>query len=294
MMPIHIPVLSREVQEHIVVRPEGNYLDATTGLGGHTGQLAQKLTTGHVIANDRDADSLAMARENTRAWADRIWFHHGPFSKLDAAVTAFGLTKVDGLLADLGVSRYQLTEGERGFSLQSDGPLDMRMDRTGDLTAADIVNFYSEKELANVIYELGEERRSRRIARALVRARPVRSTLHMAQVIEGAVPRMGKLHPATLTFMALRRAVNQEPEELEALLRLAPEIVAPGGRIVIITFMSLEDREVKQGFQRLAREGRARIITKHVVTPGEDELRANPLSRSAKLRTLEMVAGEAD
>jgi len=294
MTPIHIPVLSREVQEHIVVRPEGNYLDATTGLGGHTGQLAQKLTTGHVIANDRDLDSLAIARENTREWADRIWFHHGPFSKLDTAVTAFGLTKVDGLLADLGVSRYQLTEGERGFSLQSDGPLDMRMDRTGDLTAADIVNFYSEKELANVIYDLGEERRSRRIARALVRARPVRSTLHMAQTIEKAVSRVGKLHPATLTFMALRRAVNQEPEELEALLRLAPEIVAPGGRIVIITFMSLEDREVKQGFQRLAREGRARIITKHVVTPGEDELHANLLSRSAKLRALEMLAGEAD
>lgn len=289
MTPVHIPVLSREVLEHIAVRPDGIYLDATVGLGGHTGQIAPLLSTGYVIANDRDADSLEVARENTREWADRIRWHWGPFSKLDRAVEAQGIAKVDGLLADLGVSRYQLTTGERGFSLQSEGPLDMRMDRTGETTAAELVNYMAEKALADLIYHLGEERRARRVARAIVRARPLRSTTHLARVIEEALPRTGKLHPSTLTFMALRRAVNQEVEELDALLGLAPRLVAPGGRIVIITFMSLEDRQVKHGLQRLAREGRARILTKHVVTPSEDEVRANPLSRSAKLRSVEVL-----
>lgn len=289
MEPKHVPVLSKEVLEHIAVRPEGVYLDCTAGLGGHVGQIAERLTTGHVIANDRDAESLELARANTLQWADRIRYHHGPFSRLGEALAVDGVTAVRGMLADLGVSRFQMLEPERGFSLQSDGPLDMRMDRTGGTTAADILNYSSERELADLIYQLGEERRARRISRALVRARPLRSTGHAARVIEEAAPRMGKLHPATLTFMAIRRAVNQEVEELEALLRDIPRLVESGGRCVILTFMSLEDRQVKQGFQRLAKEGLARILTKHVVTPSEEEVRANPLSRSAKLRALEML-----
>ncbi|MBL8215688.1 MAG: 16S rRNA (cytosine(1402)-N(4))-methyltransferase RsmH [Bryobacterales bacterium] len=294
MAPFHVPVLSRQVLEHIAVRPEKVYLDCTAGLGGHVGQVAQQLTTGHVIANDRDAESLELAKENTRQWADRIWYHHGPFSRLGEALAVNGGRKVSGLLADLGVSRYQLTEAERGFSLQSDGPLDMRMDRGVGQSAAEILNYSSERELADLIYQLGEERRARRITRALIRARPLRSTGHVARVIEEAVPRMGKLHPATLTFMAIRRAVNDEVEELESLLRSLPRLVESGGRCVILTFMSLEDRQVKQGFQRLAKEGKARILTKHVVTPDDEEIRANPLSRSAKLRCIEMVSEEAE
>ncbi|MCC6343095.1 MAG: 16S rRNA (cytosine(1402)-N(4))-methyltransferase RsmH, partial [Bryobacterales bacterium] len=212
MGPLHIPVMGAEVMEHLAVRPEGIYLDATAGLGGHTRLIAERLEGGLVIASDRDGESLEIARKNTREWAEKIRYRQGSFSQLAKTLAACGVAQVDGLVADLGVSRYQLTEGERGFSLQSDGPLDMRMNRTEGPTAAGIVNFEAEKALADLIYQLGEERRARRIARAIVRARPIRSTLHLARVIEEAAPRTGRLHPATLTFMALRIAVNREQE----------------------------------------------------------------------------------
>jgi len=169
-----------------------------------------------------------------------------------------------------------------------DGPLDMRMDRSRGLTAADLVNHLSERDLADLIFELGEERRSRRISRAIVRARPILTTGRLARVIEEAVPRTGRIHPATQTFMALRLKVNEEFEELEQLLRLVPERLQSGGRFVVLTFMSTEDRIVKRAFQSLAREGRATILTKHVIRPTEQEVSENPASRSAKLRALEM------
>jgi len=279
----------RECLEYLAIRPDGIYLDATCGLGGHTGAIARQLTTGAVLACDRDAESLALARVHTADCATRVRFHNVSFSALGQALAAEGLTQVDGLLADLGVSRYQLTERERGFSLMADAPLDMRMDRCQGQTAADIVNFEAEKQLADLIFQLGEERRSRRIARAIVRARPIKTTGQLAKLIESAVPRTGKLHPATQTFMALRVAVNQENEELDALLAAIPRLVKPGGRAVLLTFMSLEDRKVKQSFQALAREGRMNILTRHVVRPSEEEVRDNPPSRSAKLRAAEIV-----
>lgn len=285
---MHVPVMLGEALEYLAIRPDGVYLDATCGLGGHTGAIARRLSTGFVIANDRDGESLDLARKNTADCADRIRFHHGPFSRLDQALADAGLERVDGLLADLGVSRYQLTGTERGFSMMAEGPLDMRMDRSQPLTASDIVNHFAEKALADLIYQFGEERRSRRIARAIVRARPIRSTTHLASLVELAAPRTGKLHPATQTFMALRLAVNRELDELDALLALAPRLVAPGGRIVVITFMSLEDRKVKQAFQDLVRRKRALALTRHVVRPGDQEIQDNPPSRSAKLRAVEM------
>ena len=285
---MHVPVLLRETLDWLAIRPDGVYLDCTSGLGGHTGEIARRLTTGSVIANDWDADSLDKARANTEDVTGRIQFHRGPFSSLPSALAIAGVKQVDGLLADLGVSRYQLTDAERGFSMMTDGPLDMRMDRSQSQTAADIVNFSSEKDIADLIYRLGEERRSRRIAASIIRARPIQSTLHLAKVIERVAPRTGRIHPATQTFMALRLAVNGELDELDALLLLAPDIVAPGGRILIISFMSLEDRRVKQSFQALARTGRAALLTRHVVTPSDEEIRRNPASRSAKLRVLEM------
>ncbi len=285
---MHVPVMSSEVLQYLAPRPDGVYLDATCGLGGHTGAIARQLESGFVIANDRDADSLELARRNTADSADRIRFHHGAFSQLRGALGACGVRQVAGMLADLGVSRYQLTAAERGFSMMAEGPLDMRMDRSQPDSAADIVNFLSEKELADLIYQLGEERRSRRIARAIVRARPIRSTTHLASVVEQAAPRTGKLHPATQTFMALRLSVNRELDELDSLLQVAPSFVAPGGRIVIITFMSLEDRKVKQAFQEFGRSGRALVLTKHVVKPGDNEILENPPSRSAKLRAVEV------
>lgn len=277
-----------ECLEYLAIQPDGIYLDASAGLGGHTGAIAQRLTRGFVIANDRDAESLEQAKLNTLQWADRIRFHRGAFSELRSALAALGVERVDGLLADLGVSRYQLTDPERGFSLMADGPLDMRLDRSQELTADEIVNFTPEKELADLIYRLGEERRSRRISRAIVRARPIHSTQRLSRVIEVAVPRTSKIHPATQTFQALRMAVNDEQGELERLLSAAPDLVGSGGRIVVLSFMSLEDRKVKQSFQALARAGRAEILTRHVIRPSSEEIKTNPPSRSAKLRALEM------
>jgi 16S rRNA (cytosine1402-N4)-methyltransferase len=285
--PWHYPVLVGEVMEYLAVRPDGVYVDVTAGLGGHTRAIAERLQEGLVISCDRDAESLEIARRNTAAHAERIRFHHGEFSTLGRALEANGIKDVDGIVADLGTSRFQLASRERGFSLMEDGPLDMRMNRDETGTAGDLVNFLSEKELADLIFKLGEERRSRRIAKAIVRARPISTTGRLARVIEEAVPRTGKIHPATQTFMALRLAVNRELEELEHLLEEAPERLRSGGRFVALTFMSTEDRMVKQAFQALGRSGRATILTKHVVRPTEQEVRENPASRSAKLRALE-------
>jgi 16S rRNA (cytosine1402-N4)-methyltransferase len=285
---IHQPVMLEETLEHMALRQDGIYLDATAGLGGHTGAIAGRLTTGLVIANDRDTESLELAKRNTAEAADRIRFHHGEFSTLQEALRENGIDQVDGLLADLGVSRFQLTDAARGFSILTEGPLDMRMDQTKGTTAADLVNYTAEKALADLIFQLGEERRARKIARAIVRARPIRSTRHLADVVERAAHRTGRLHPATQTFMALRMKVNEEQEELDRLLELAPELVKSKGRVVVISFMSLEDRKVKNKFRDLDREGRATTLTKRPLRPTEDEVRANPAARSAKLRALEM------
>jgi 16S rRNA (cytosine1402-N4)-methyltransferase len=287
--PWHYSVLLKESLEYLAIRPNGVYVDVTAGLGGHTAAIAERLDSGFVIACDRDADSLELARANTVNKNSNIRFFHGAFSKLPEALRQNGVSEVDGVLADLGVSRYQLSSGERGFSLMEDGPLDMRMDRTQEATAADLVNELSEKALADLIYQLGEERRSRRISRAIVRARPILTTGRLAKVVEGVVPRTGRIHPATQTFMALRLKVNEEFDELDQLLRFAPERLRSGGRFVVLTFMSSEDRKVKQAFQSLARGGQARILTKHVVKPTEAEVSGNAASRSAKLRALERI-----
>ncbi len=286
---MHYPVMAEEALSLLAVRPEGVYVDATAGLGGHTALIAQRLTSGLVIANDRDPASLEIARGNTAAWGGRIRFHRGPFGRLAEAVAEAGLDRVDGILADLGVSRYQLTDPARGFSFMADGPLDMRMDQTVGKTAADLVNFTDEKTLADLIYHLGEERRARRVARAIVRARPIRSTAHLADVLLRAVPRTGRIHPATQTFMALRMAVNDEPGELDRLLENAPGLLKRGGRMVVISFMSIDDRKVKERFRTLGREGRATILTKHPLQPSQEEVARNPASRSAKLRALEWI-----
>jgi 16S rRNA (cytosine1402-N4)-methyltransferase len=282
-MAKHYPVLLAETLEYLAIRPEGIYLDCTAGLGGHSAAIAARLTQGgRLIANDRDPESLTMAMRNTQEFADRIEYSQEEFSALKHQT-------LNGLVADLGVSRFQLTDPERGFSFQSEGPLDMRMDQTRGITAADLVNHSAEKAIADWLYQLGEERRARKIARAVVRARPIRSTLHLAGVVERAVPRTGPIHPATRTFQALRMVVNREQEELDALLEAAPRMVRPGGRIVIISFHSLEDRKVKESFRELGRTGRGSILTKKPVVPGEQEVRENPPSRSAKLRAVEVV-----
>lgn len=285
---MHYPVMLEETIEHLAIRPDGIYVDATCGLGGHTRAIAERLSTGKVFACDRDPESLELARRNTEPVGDRIRFVYASFSELAAVLTETGIGKADGLVADLGVSRFQLTESHRGFSILADGPLDMRMDQSHGTTAADLVNHGAEKALADLIFGFGEERRARRIARAIVRARPIRSTRHLADVVERAAPRTGPLHPATRTFMALRIAVNDEQGELDRLLESAPEMVASGGRLVIISFMSLEDRKVKEKFRALSKEGRVKLLTRRPTPPTEEEIRRNPPSRSAKLRAVEM------
>jgi len=285
----HFPVLLKESIAMLAVRPEGVYVETTSGLGNHSRAIAEMLTTGKLYACDRDAESLEKAKAKCDGLTDRIEFVNCRFSELLAEMKQRGVAHVDGVLADLGVSRYQLTDADRGFSFMNDGPLDMRMSRNDGQTAADIVNFTAEKQLADWIFQYGEERRSRQVATAILRARPIRSTLHLASVIESAVHRDGKLHPATKTFMALRILVNEEPEELEALMEAAPELAAPNGRISVITFMSTEDRVVKRKFQSLAREGRAEILNKHVIVPTAEEVNLNSASRSGKLRGLHML-----
>jgi 16S rRNA (cytosine1402-N4)-methyltransferase len=295
---MHYSVLRLESLESLNLQKDGVYGDVTAGLGGHTLAMAARLAelggAGWVLACDRDAESLELAKANTQEFAGRIRFRQALFSQLEETLAAEGLAvtgapQLDGLLADLGVSRYQLTGSERGFSLMADGPLDMRMSRGEGQTAADLVNYESEGNLANLIYRLAEERRSRQIARAIVRARPITTTGQLAKLIEGVVPRTGKLHPATQTFMALRMAVNRELEELDALLEAIPRTVKRGGRAVVITFMSIEDRKVKLAFRDWAQAGRAKLVNRHVVRPGADEVRENPPSRSAKLRAVELL-----
>lgn len=294
----HIPVLLDEAIEWLRVRPDGTYVDCTLGSGGYTEAIARRLTSGRVIAIDRDSAAIEAARQSLAALEGRILYSHAKFSELGQSLGQAGATGADGIVADLGISRAQIEDTARGFSFLTDGPLDMRMDRGQALTAERIVNHHGEEPLADLIYRFGEERRSRRISRAIVRARPLKTTKQLAEVIERAAPRTvrGRIHPATRTFQALRIAVNDELGELDRLLEAGPPMLNPGGRLVIISFHSLEDRAVKLALRGWSERKVLTILTKHVVTPGPDEIRANPASRSAKLRAAERVAetGQAD
>jgi 16S rRNA (cytosine1402-N4)-methyltransferase len=289
---VHRPVLLKEALEFLNVRPDGIYIDATLGAGGHAEQILKVLQQGQgkLLGIDCDPAALAAARERLRDFGEKLIVQEGNFAEIGALHAASGLRPADGLLADLGLSSLQLEDATRGFSFSLPGPLDMRMDPTREKTAEALVNRSSERDLANLIFKFGEERHSRRIARALVKARPIRSTTELAQVVTRAIPsRAGlhQIHPATRTFMALRLAVNQELENLEAFLAQALDVLAPRGRLVVLSFHSLEDRLVKRAFQAWQRDGRVQVLTRKVVRPSQEEMRANPRSRSAKLRAVE-------
>jgi 16S rRNA (cytosine1402-N4)-methyltransferase len=287
----HTPVLAEEALRWLRVEPDGTYVDATVGLGGHAVEIAARLRSGRLIGLDRDAGALEIASERLKAYEERVVLVQADFSRIDEVAREMNLPPLNGILADLGVSSLQLDTAERGFSFRFAGPLDMRMDSRMAFTAADIVNQTAETELADLIYRFGEERDSRRIARAIVRARPIRGTEHLATVVAGARTSRGrqKLHPATKTFLALRIAVNRELEELGQFLNRAPATLAPGGRWVILSYHSLEDRMVKQEFRRLAVEGSMNVLTRKVVRPTEKEIAANPRARSAKMRVAERL-----
>jgi 16S rRNA (cytosine1402-N4)-methyltransferase len=286
----HQPVLVEEVTEFLNVQPDGCYIDATVGAGGHAEAILRRLSTGRLVGIDRDPLALAAARERLVPFGEKVTLVHGNFAEIDQLHALSGLPPADGVVADLGLSSMQLADASRGFSFNLEGPLDMRVDPEGDTTAADLVNHLSERELADLIFEFGEERHSRRIARAILRARPIRTSTELAQVVTRAIPsRSGphQIHPATRTFMALRVAVNRELENLEQFLARVLTVVANGGRVVVISFHSLEDRMVKQAFAAWRRDGRARVLTRKVVRPGEAEVAGNPRARSAKLRAAE-------
>ena len=290
----HVAVLLKEAIDFLAVRRGGTYIDATVGLGGHSYEIARRLgAPGHLIGLDKDPEALRIAGVRLRAsvsdWPE-ITLLHRSFAEIAEGQQR---ASVDGILADIGVSSLQLDNPARGFSFQAEGPLDMRMDPQSERTAEQVVNHLDERQLADVIYEFGEERRSRRIARAICRSRPIRSTAYLAEVISAAARPMNqaerRIHSATRTFQALRIFVNRELDDLKALLEAAPGILKAGGRVVVISFHSLEDRIVKDAFREGTQKGSFSVLTKKPVTATEEESDRNPRARSAKLRAAERV-----
>ncbi|MBF0612327.1 MAG: 16S rRNA (cytosine(1402)-N(4))-methyltransferase RsmH [Magnetococcales bacterium] len=308
----HQSVLSQEAVSGLVPASGGRYVDATFGGGGHAlAILEASAPDGLVIGLDRDADALHHATPLVQRFPTRLKLIHSPFSQLGTILESLQVPAVHGILFDLGVSSWQLDQSERGFSFMRDGPLDMRMDQQQPTTAAQLVNTLPEGELANLIFQLGEERHSRRLARAIVhdrRQNPFTTTRQLASLAERVIPGRSPIHPATRTFQALRMAVNGELEELQTALEQAYNALLPGGRMAVISFHSLEDRMVKQFFQNLARPplppgcdprtpdppSRLRILTRKPVVANEEEVNRNPRARSAKLRIGErLIPGEA-
>ena len=294
----HVSVLLNEAIDFLAVKRGGTYIDATLGLGGHSYEIAKRLVAeGRLIGFDKDPAALEIARKRLGSagvssasdWL-KVELVHGSFAIVGER---FGPATTDGLLADIGVSSLQLQDPARGFSFQAEGPLDMRMDPQAELTAEQVVNHFDERKLADVIYEFGEERRSRRIARAIVRSRPIRNTAHLADVVSAAARPMNqaerRIHPATRTFQALRIFVNRELDDLRALLEAAPQLLKTGGRLVVISFHSLEDRIVKDSLREGVKRGYYQLLTKKPVTASEEEIDRNPRSRSAKLRAAQRV-----
>jgi 16S rRNA (cytosine1402-N4)-methyltransferase len=303
----HAPVLTEEVVRYLAVQPGGRYVDGTVGAGGHARAIIEAAAPGGLLLGlDADPQAIHVAERNLAPFAESVKLVEANFRELTDTCRRLNFVPVHGVLFDLGLSSMQLADASRGFSFQTEAPLDMRFSPRQTLTAADIVNEYPEAELAGVIWRFGEERASRRIARAIAGARPLRTTRDLAAIVSRAMPGgRSRIHPATRTFQALRIAVNDELDALTAGLEQARDVLGQGGRLVVISFHSLEDRIVKQFFQRESRDcicppeaarctcdhhASLRIITKHTVTPTVQEIAANPRSRSARLRAAERLA----
>jgi 16S rRNA (cytosine1402-N4)-methyltransferase len=303
---IHIPVLFQAALDGLKVRPGGRYIDATVGGGGHAaGILAAMSPDGRLLGLDQDPAAIETARTHLSAYAGRVVLVHSSFTHLAEVAEAYSFVPADGVLFDLGLSSFQLADPTRGFAFMADGPLDMRFDPTkGGLTAATLVNRLSPEEMAALLYRYGEERHARRIAEAIVAARPLHTTKELTSVVEQVAERRGRIHPATRTFQALRIAVNEEMDALEAALPQAVEILAVGGRLAVISFHSLEDRVVKRFLRRESRDcicppelpictcdhrATVRLITRKPIRPVADEIAANPRARSARLRVAERM-----
>lgn len=306
----HVPVMPREVIEGLNIRPDGIYLDCTLGGGGHSELILKKLTTGRLIATDKDEEALAFAKERLKEYGDKITFVHSDFKRADEVLEELNIDKIDGVLMDLGVSSYQLDAAERGFSYRFDAPLDMRMDKSQFLTAFNVVNEYNELDIADILFRYGEERYARKIAANIIRYRKeqsIRTTGQLAEIVEKSYPPKERFkggNPCKRTFQAIRIEVNEELKELDEIIGKLSERLNKGGRICVITFHSLEDRIVKREFQYLEAKcicppkqpvctcnkvQTVKIITKKPVTASEEELAVNSRAQSAKLRIAERV-----
>lgn len=306
----HVPVMPGEVIEGLNVREDGIYLDCTLGGGGHSELILKKLTTGRLVATDKDEDALAFAKERLKEYGDKVTFVHSDFKRADEVLDDLNIDRIDGVLMDLGVSSYQLDAAERGFSYRFDAPLDMRMDKTQFLTAFNVVNEYNEMDLADILFRYGEERYARKIAANIIRFRneqSIRTTGQLAEIVEKSYPPKERFkggNPCKRTFQAIRIEVNDELKELDEIIGKLAERLNKGGRICVITFHSLEDRIVKREFQYLEAKcicppkqpvctcnkvQTVKIITKKPITAGEEELAVNPRAQSAKLRVAERV-----
>ena len=290
----HFPVLLEETVNLLSREGEAVYVDATIGLGGHSYELLRRNPKAYLIGIDKDPNALEVAERRLKEFEGRFSLYQADYRDIDEVLKAEGVEAVDGILMDLGVSMLQLKTPERGFSFMEEAPLDMRMDPRQRLTAYDVVNRYSERELARIIREYGEERFAPRIARAIVqyrRKKPIETTRELAEIVERAVPKgfYRRIHPATKTFQAIRIEVNRELEHLKEALLKIPNLLKVGGRVAVISFHSLEDRIVKHTFRHFEKEGLLRVLTKKPITPSEEEIRKNPPSRSAKLRAAERV-----
>ena len=296
--PTHIPVLAKEMLEALVVQPGGRYIDCTLGAGGHAAAILEKSSPGgQLLGIDADPEAIKVAKARLAVYKDSALLVNENFANLEAVCIKYDFFPVHGILFDLGLSSLQLNGCGRGFSFQHDAPLDMRFSPIQEITAADIVNTYPEAELAHLIRTYGEESYSHRIARYIVQQRPIETTLQLAQTIEQASHgRRGRIHPATKTFQALRIAVNHELENLEVALKQAINLLGFEGRLVVISYHSLEDRIVKQFMQRESSGDKPclRLINKRVITPSEAEVELNPRSRSAKLRAAERIINQRE
>ena len=292
----HVPVMVKEVIEYLQPQVNGIYVDATLGLGGHAEAILRRIgIRGRLVGIDRDDSSLHAAKRNLSGYEPQCQFVHENFRNIDRILKEQKLDKVNGIMLDLGISSFQLEDESRGFSFQKEGPLDMRMNQQSRITAYDLVNSLSEYEIAKILRDYGQERWYNRIARNIVRQRalsPIRTTDELKMIVVKSMPphqRHQKIHPATRTFQAFRIAVNSELEEIEMALDKCIDHLAPGGRLVVIAFHSLEDRIVKEKFRLFARLGQARILTKKPIRPQEEEVEQNSRARSARLRAVERI-----
>jgi 16S rRNA (cytosine1402-N4)-methyltransferase len=306
-MDAHTPVLYREVLELLQPRSGGRYVDGTLGAGGHAaGILEVSAPLGRVLGFDRDPDAIAFAQRQLARFGDRILCVNASFADMGSLAPANGFVRLQGVLLDLGLSSRQLEDARRGFSFLRDGPLDMRLDPRQGETAADLLNNRSEAELADIFWRYGEERQSRKVARAIVERRPLTSTRQLADLISALIVKRGRIHPATKVFQSLRIAVNKELGALEQGAKAAIGLLEPGGRIAILSFHSLEDRFVKQLFRALSRDcvcppqqpictcaaqATLRLVTRKAVQASDAEVEKNPRSRSARLRVAEKISG---